>query len=202
MTIEAQNALRTIIETFSKRTRFILVCNDLTSIIEPIQSRCVCLKTKELDDEDLNQLMHDILEKKEIIMPQEIIDTICLLSNGDMKKAINYLQIISNTEEPTIARFYKIFNIPPIHVMKEIIQNCREPKTHNRAYSKMTELLDNGYNYSDILEILLNTLVRMTQLDKKIQIEYLKILSKSFHLAERMSSYICVYNLIAEFCTV
>ena len=44
LTIQAQASLRNVIETFSRTTRFILTCNFVESIIDPIQSRCQTLK--------------------------------------------------------------------------------------------------------------------------------------------------------------
>lgn len=202
MTDEAQNALRRIIETYNKKNRFILVCNSLNDIIEPIQSRCVCLQTREIDDIEADTLMKDILGKKNIHIPQDILDTICLLANGDVKKTINYLQLIANTVNPTLDKFYKIFNAPPVHVMKDIINCCQKQDTHIAAYEKMQLLLENGHNYCDILEILMNTLTRYTNIDKKLQIAYLQILTRCYHTAERTSSTTHIYNLLAEFCLV
>ena len=44
LTIQAQASLRNIIETFSRTTRFILTCNYVERIIDPLQSRCQTFK--------------------------------------------------------------------------------------------------------------------------------------------------------------
>ena len=44
LTIQAQASLRNTIETFSRSTRFILTCNFVERIIDPLQSRCQVLK--------------------------------------------------------------------------------------------------------------------------------------------------------------
>src|SRR6266498_4631103 len=57
MTSEAQTALRRIIEDSSKTTRFVIICNYLTQIIEPIQSRCVVFRFKRITAEDVEEYL-------------------------------------------------------------------------------------------------------------------------------------------------
>src|ERR1051325_8274731 len=53
MTTEAQTALRRIIEDSAKTTRFIFICNYLSHIIEPIQSRCVIFRFSKVSKEEV-----------------------------------------------------------------------------------------------------------------------------------------------------
>ena len=53
ITVGSQQALRRIIENYSKTTRFIFICNHLNKIIEPIQSRCTMLEFEKLHQKDI-----------------------------------------------------------------------------------------------------------------------------------------------------
>ena len=75
LTKEAQQALRRTMEKYSATCRFILACNEISKLIDPIQSRCVIFKFKPLSEKALLDLVKRI-EKAEKINPltEEIIE--------------------------------------------------------------------------------------------------------------------------------
>lgn len=60
MTPDAQSALRRIIEAYSKVTRFCLICNYVTRVIEPLASRCAKFRFKQLPVDSMVARIKDI----------------------------------------------------------------------------------------------------------------------------------------------
>lgn len=92
MTSEAQTALRRIIEDSSKTTRFIIICNYLSQIIEPIQSRCAVFRFKRLDKENIVEHLKTICKLEKIQFEEEAIAQIFDFTYGDLRHSINVLQ--------------------------------------------------------------------------------------------------------------
>ena len=95
MTQDAQSALRRTMETYSKITRFCLICNYVTRIIDPLASRCSKFRFKMLDQGNAKKRLEDIAEKENIKLENGTIDTLIRCSEGDLRKAITYLQSAS-----------------------------------------------------------------------------------------------------------
>ena len=66
MTFDAQAALRRIIEENTQDTRFIIICNYVTKIIDPIQSRCAIMAFHPLEDQAHIERLKFIAAKQEI----------------------------------------------------------------------------------------------------------------------------------------
>ena len=66
LTIQAQASLRNIIETFSRTTRFIMTCNFVERIIDPLQSRCQVLKIVPPTKSDVAKHLVGILDAEKI----------------------------------------------------------------------------------------------------------------------------------------
>lgn len=92
MTSDAQTALRRIMEESSENSRFIIIANVSTSIIEPLQSRCAVFRFKRLDEQSVIKRLQEICNVEKIKYRQEALKLIYELSEGDMRKAINQLQ--------------------------------------------------------------------------------------------------------------
>lgn len=92
MTPEAQSALRRIMEQFAKVTRFCLICNYVTRIIEPLASRCAKFRFRPLSIDSMSERMASIALAEKVSLAPKALDAILRLSQGDMRKAVTYLQ--------------------------------------------------------------------------------------------------------------
>lgn len=92
MTQDAQSALRRTMETYSKITRFCLICNYVTRIIDPLASRCSKFRFKSLDQGNARRRVEEIAEKEEVALEDGAADTLIRCSEGDLRKAITFLQ--------------------------------------------------------------------------------------------------------------
>lgn len=92
MTQDAQSALRRTMETYSKITRFCLVCNYVTRIIDPLASRCSKFRFKSLDSGSAKKRLEEIAKAEGVKMEEGVVDTLISASEGDLRKAITFLQ--------------------------------------------------------------------------------------------------------------
>jgi len=95
MTQDAQSALRRTMETYSKITRFCLICNYVTRIIDPLASRCSKFRFKSLDEGNAGKRLSDIAKLEKVTLEDGVVDTLLKCSEGDLRKAITFLQSAS-----------------------------------------------------------------------------------------------------------
>ena len=92
ITIQGQAALRNVIETFSRSTRFILTCNYIERIIDPIQSRCQVLKIVPPSKLDTAKHTAWVLAQEEISYETDDIKSIVNQYYPDLRKMLNTIQ--------------------------------------------------------------------------------------------------------------
>jgi replication factor C small subunit len=92
LTINAQASLRNIIETFSAKTRFILTCNYVERIIEPLQSRCQAFKIETLSKPSIARHLAGILDTENIEYKPSELAGIINPYYPDIRKIINVTQ--------------------------------------------------------------------------------------------------------------
>ena len=91
----AQPALRNLMETFSAHCRFILTCNYVEKIIDPIQSRCQTYKIVPPSKKEVAVHSKTILEKENISFDLDDLALVVTAGYPDMRKVINELQRMS-----------------------------------------------------------------------------------------------------------
>ncbi|KAI8940319.1 Subunit of heteropentameric Replication factor C (RF-C) [Plenodomus lindquistii] len=92
MTQDAQSALRRTMETYSRMTRFCLVCNYVTRIIDPLASRCSKFRFKSLDQGNAVKRVSDIARLEGVSLDQGVAEELVRVAEGDLRKAITFLQ--------------------------------------------------------------------------------------------------------------
>eukprot|EP01147_Barroeca_monosierra_P009747 gene9747-1950_t len=91
MTSPAQSALRRTMEKYSNVTRFCLICNYISRIIEPLASRCAKFRFKPLSNETMLSRLQFIRDKEGVTCSDQVLERIVELSGGDMRRGISLL---------------------------------------------------------------------------------------------------------------
>ena len=121
MTADAQQALRRIMEMFVETTRFILIANYASKIIDPIQSRCAAFRFTQLRKEDVVARLKWICEQEKVICYPDGLEAIYEISGGDLRKAINILQASASLGEVTVSNVYKVVGLAHPKEVREIL---------------------------------------------------------------------------------
>ena len=154
MTSDAQTALRRIIEDTARYCRFILIANNISKIIEPLQSRCAIFKFTRISGDDVISYLEEISKKEKVKFDQKGLKTIYSYSEGDMRHAINILQataslgIVNESNVKTSAGLSKVNDVG------EILKLAIAGKLSD-ARNKMIEIIKvYGMSESDFLKYL------------------------------------------------
>jgi replication factor C small subunit len=99
MTSDAQTALRRIIEDTAKYCRFILIANNISKIIDPIQSRCATFKFTSIPEQDVINHLEEIAKKEKVKVDKKGLKAIYDYSEGDLRHAINLMQATASLGE-------------------------------------------------------------------------------------------------------
>ena len=154
ITPNAQAALRNLMETFSKNCRFILTCNYVERIIDPIQSRCQSFQIIPPDRKQVAQHLANILSNESI--EYELTDIATIVNSGypDIRRVINgsQRQVVNGKlviDENTITQNdykTKVLEILTTQDKKNAFQNIRQLL----ADSKVTD-------FSDLFRLMFDT---------------------------------------------
>jgi replication factor C small subunit len=122
LTIQAQASLRNVIETFSRNTRFILTCNYVERIIDPLQSRCQVLKIVPPSKSLVAQHLACILDKEETKYQLEDIKAITNQFYPDLRKCLNTIQLSTQDNKLIIDKSILVSSRYMDQVLRELVQ--------------------------------------------------------------------------------
>ena len=154
ITPNAQAALRNLMETFSKHCRFILTCNYVERIIDPIQSRCQAFQIIPPDRKQVAMHVSKILQKEQV---DARVDDIVTIVNGgypDIRRVINACQRQVVNEKLVIDEAMSTQNDYKLEVL-EILKT----QDKKNAFKNIRQLLADSKvtDFSDMFRLLFDT---------------------------------------------
>ena len=152
MTSAAQTALRRIIEDAAKICRFILIANNVSKIIEPIQSRCAAFKFTTIAEEDVIARLEEIAKKEKVKTDKKGLKEIYEYTEGDLRHSINLMQATASLGGITEENVKASAGLTKTSDVDEVLKIALSGKVAE-AREKMIELIKvYGMSESDFLK--------------------------------------------------
>ena len=203
LTREAQQALRRTMENYTQTCRFILSCNYSSKIIEPIQSRCVVFRFKQLDKKEVLEIIDGIAKSEKIKIDEKAKDALYDISEGDCRKLENILQSSAAiTDHITEDLVHSLASVAKPKEIRDVL----ELAIRNRFIDSRNKLLDLMLNYGlagidvtkqiqkEILELDLDNKSKMILMEKCGEIE--------FRMTEGSDEFVQLEALLSQFALV
>jgi DNA polymerase III delta prime subunit len=173
LTKKAQEIISNLIKEYSLMTRFIFICNNRSDIDEKIQSRCFPIYFPSIGNK-INNCLKKILDKENIKLSTSKIDSIVKYSNGDIRLAINLIQIATISDYPLESVSLYTFNQ---HL--ENIVNGLFKMSFQEIYTEYSNILKLGFDGYDIIQFLIKK-VTNSDINDDVRFRAMSILYQSF----------------------
>lgn len=204
LTKDAQQALRRTMEKYSSSCRFILACNEISKIMDPIQSRCVIFKFKPLGEEALSELIDRIAKGEGLKVDADAKESLILASRGDVRKLTNILQATSAIEKVITTKLIDeiLDSVNPKEVEKMI--NAAKEGDFFKARDYLIALKSiKGFSGLEILKEMYRILIRDESIEPKTKIKLVdKIATIEFRIVEgsdeelQLESFLATLSLV------
>jgi replication factor C subunit 2/4 len=198
LTAKCQYDISSMIKQFGSKTKFIFTCNDSTKIIEDIQSICRIIRFKKLTDEQITIYLEKICQEEKVTYKKTGLSTICYISGGDMRMAINNLQLTAYAyQEISKENVLSVCKLPDPDEIKKIIVLCSEAKLE-KAHQALEGIIAHGYYYQDIVTCFVYVLMNNYEIEEGMRLKLMKtvkqtniIISSGIRSKLQLSSMVC-----------
>jgi len=192
ITIQGQAALRNVIETYSRSTRFILTCNYIERIIDPLQSRCQVLKIVPPSKQEVAYHIMDIFKKEEVDCSAEDLKLVINQYYPDIRKMLNTLQMSVNGDEITVDKSILVSNNYKNKVLMEL---C---KPTSKSFNNIRQIIadSNVSDYEDLFRYLYDNVEKYAPLSVGEVVIYIE--EYQYHSNFRIDKEINVMALISR----
>lgn len=203
LTREAQQALRRTMENYTQNCRFILSANYSSKIIEPIQSRCVVFRFKQLAKEDIIAIIEKIAEDEKLKIDDKAKDALYEISEGDCRRLENILQscaaIAENITEDLIHSMASVAKPKEIREVLELALSNKFIEARNKLLDLM---LAYGLAGMDIIKQIQKEIMELSIDNKSKMILIEKCGEIEFRMTEGSDEFVQLEALLSQFALV
>jgi DNA polymerase III delta prime subunit len=155
LTPTSQASLRSLMETFSRYTRFILTANYVERIIDPIQSRCQVFKIIPPSKKDVAIRLASILDQENVEYTVEDIGTIVTSGYPDIRRVINSAQRQTVNKVLKVDKFAMIQNDYRLKILEHLKNDSKQQRFNN-----IRQLLADTQvnNFTELYKLLYDTI--------------------------------------------
>ena len=192
LTIQAQASLRNIIETFARTTRFILTCNYIERIIDPLQSRCQVLKIVPPSKQEVAYHIMNVLKQEEVDCSADDLKLVVNQFYPDIRKMLNTLQMSVVGDEISIDKSVLVSSNYKTKVLTELM------KPSSKSFNTIRQIIaDSGVNdYEDLFRYLYDNVEKYASMDMGSIIIYIE--EYQYHANFRIDKEINIMALISR----
>jgi len=193
MTVDAQNALKRIMERYSSNIRFIITCNDRSKIIHPLQSRCANYHFKPLSNEVILEVIKAILQRESITsFGDDDLTAFIYELDGDLRRAITELQAAKSSGfslSRQIESTHKEYN----EILIEILN-----KNPNKALKDLHKIIYEGRSVKQICLGLHNAIIASDGLDNTTKYKLLRTVGESEYRSTTMTPKVLLSWIVGQ----
>jgi DNA polymerase III delta prime subunit len=207
MSKKVQQVVSNLIIEYKDNVKFIITCNSSSEILESIQSKSSdIVKFSKLDEDDVIEKLEYISKQENLKYSQEALKELYIISNGDMRFAINSLQKTSiGFDNITVENVYLLCDKPNPVIIKNLVLCCIK-KEMKSSLLLLNNLREKGYSTSDIVLNMIATLkandiILNTEILEATRIKFLDIVNKTcLHIMKGVDSDIQLTGCVAAMC--
>ena len=203
LTSDAQAALRRTMEKYSSTCRFILSCNYSSKIIDPIQSRCALFRFTRPSEEDMLSYLKRIVEGEKIDIDEDALKQIVLVSEGDVRKAVNMLQVAASFADGgkiDLQRIYEATAMADPSDVKNMVGYAIEGNFLKARDILDRMLIDQGLSGEDVIKAIHRVVIDEPGINEETKIRMLERIGEAdFRMVEGSNARIQLEALLASF---
>lgn len=183
LTKDAQSALRRTMEQYTKVTRFCLICNYVSRLIEPVQSRCTRFRYTPIHQSAMVERLQFIADSEHLSFPDQnatqVLTQIAARSEGDLRQAITFMQSVARQTS-------NVMSMEAIQAASTAVPNAvidmMEAAIKSRAFEAITQCVTlmraEGYDTIMALQQWMQRLIEAGQFTPEISATILLVISQ------------------------